>query len=215
LGAEAGSADLSAGGKRNSKQLIFLAVVVLHGAVVLLLLRATHQFQTPVRAAVEPLVFLLLHSRETPPVPTAAAETPLNSKAPKRKPPQPLAAAPQAAPSQAITIPSETAPKIDWQQEAELAALSGVANGEKERNYRNLGGLSDAQLKWVRDNHMVQMEPGIVWAHPRVEIDKATLIPIIHINDHCVLVLVFVFCSVGHITPNSHLLDHRRDAPAQ
>jgi hypothetical protein len=81
--------------------------------------------------------------------------------------------------------------------------------------YRNLAGISEAQLKWVWDNHMLQMAPGIVWAHPRVEIDKATLIPIIHINDHCVLVLVFVFCSVGHITPNSHLLDHMHDAPAQ
>jgi hypothetical protein len=202
---------LGAGGKRNSKQLIFLAVVVLHGGVVLLLLRATHQFQAPVRVSEEPLAFLLYHSREPPPV-TVATGTPLNSKAPRRKPPTP---APEPAVSEAVTPPSAAAPQIDWQQEAQLTALNGVANADKERNYRNLGGLSDAQLKWVRDNHMVQMEPGIVWARPRVEIDKATLIPIVHINDHCVLVLVFVFCSVGHITPNSHLLDHMRDAPAQ
>lgn len=202
---------MGAGGKRNSKQLIFLAVVVLHGGVVLLLLRATHQFQAPVRVSEEPLAFLLYHSREPPPV-TVATGTPLNSKAPRRKPPTP---APEPAVSEAVTPPSAAAPQIDWQQEAQLTALNGAANADKERNYRNLGGLSDAQLKWVRDNHMVQMEPGIVWARPRVEIDKATLIPIVHINDHCVLVLVFVFCSVGHITPNSHLLDHMRDAPAQ
>ena len=210
---------MGAGGKRNSKQLIFLGVVVLHCAVVLLLLRATQQFQAPARAAAEPLVFLLLHSRESPPV-TTAAETPVNPKTPIRKQQQPTPAAPQAArplaaPPQTLTIPSEAAPNIDWQQEAELAALNGVANSDKERNYRNLGGISEAQLKWVRDNHMVQMAPGMVWAHPRVEIDKATLIPIVHINDHCVLVLMFVFCSVGHITPNSHLLDHMHDAPAQ
>jgi hypothetical protein len=210
---------LGAGGKRNSKQLIFLAVVVLHCAVVLLLLRATHQFQAPARAAAEPLVFLLLHGRESPPV-TTAAETPVNPKEPVRKQQQPTPAAPRAAPPitaplQAITIPNEVTPNINWQQEAELAAQNGVANADKERAYRNLGGISDAQLKWVRDNHMVQMAPGMVWAHPRVEIDKATLIPIVHINDHCVLVLVLVFCSVGHITPNSHLLDHMHDAPAQ
>ena len=204
---------MGAGGKRNSRQLIFLAVVALHGAVVLLLLRATHQFQAPQRAAAEPLVFLLLRNRDSAPVTTAGAETPLKSKASKRKPSTPLAREPSTP--QLPIPPTDTAPKIDWQQEAELAALNGVANADKERNYRNLGGLSDAQLKWVRDNHMVQMEPGIVWAHPRVEIDKATLIPIVHINDHCVLVLVFVFCSVGHITPNSHLLDHMHDAPAQ
>jgi hypothetical protein len=209
---------LGADGKRNSRQLVFLAVVALHGAVVLLLLRATHQFQAPERAAAEPLVFLLLHSRESAPSTTAAAETPLNSKGSKRTPSTPAArepSTPQLRMPQLPMPPSDTAPKIDWQQEAELTALNGVANADRERNYRNLGGLSDAQLKWVRDNHMVQMEPGIVWAHPRVEIDKATLIPIVHINDHCVLVLVFVFCSVGHITPNSHLLDHMHDAPAQ
>jgi hypothetical protein len=205
---------LGAGGKQNSKQLIFLAVVVLHGAVVLLLLRATQQLQTPVRADVEPLVFLLLRSREPPPVTTAAAETPSNSKAAKRRPPQ-LPAAPLQAAPQIVPPPSEAAPSIDWQREIELAAQSGVAIADKERNYRNLAGISEAQLKWVRDNHMVQMEPGIVWARPRVEIDKATLLPIVHINDHCVLVLMFVFCSVGHITPNSHLLDHMHAAPAQ
>jgi hypothetical protein len=206
---------LGAGGKRNAQQLIFLAVAVLHGAVVLLLLRATHQFQTPVRTAVEPLVFLLLHSREQPPQTTAGADTSLNSKAPKRKPSQPPAASLQAATPQSMPPPREAAPNIDWQREIELAAQNGVVNAEKQRNYRNLAGISEAQLKWVRDNHMVQMEPGIVWAHPRVEIDKATLLPIVHINDHCVLVLVFVFCSVGHIRPNSHLLDHMHDAPAQ
>jgi hypothetical protein len=206
---------LGAGGKRNSKQLIFLAVVALHGAVVLLLLRATHQFQSPVHAAVEPLVFFLVHSREPAPVTTAAAETPLNSKAPKRKPLQSPAASLQATTPQNAPPPSDAVPDIDWQREIGLEAQNGVVNAEKERNYRNLGGISEAQLKWVRDNHMVQMAPGIVWAHPRVEIDKATLLPIVHINDHCVLVLVFVFCSVGHITPNGHLLDHMRDAPAQ
>jgi hypothetical protein len=203
---------LGAGGKRNSKRLIFLAVVALHGAVVLLLLRATHQFRAPVRASAEPLALLLFHSSEPHAATPGSAQTALNPKGPKRKPPTPAAL--EAATPQVITPPHEAAPKIDWQQEAELAALNGVTSGEKERNYRNLGGLSDAQLKWVRDNHMVQMEPGIMWAHPRVEIDKATLLPIIHINDHCVLVLVFVFCSVGHITPNSHLLDHMRDTPA-
>jgi hypothetical protein len=155
---------------------------------------------------------LFFRTREPPPVTTTSTATPLNSNAPRPKPPTP---APQPEASHAITRPSDAAPKIDWQEEAELAAQNDVANGEKERNYRNLGGISEAQLKWVRDNHMVQMAPGIVWAHPRVEIDKATLLPIVHINDHCVLVLVFVFCSVGHITPNGHLLDHMRDAPAQ
>ena len=206
---------MGAGGKRNSRRLIFLAVVVLHGALVLLLLRATHQFQTPTHAAVEPLVFLSLHSREQPQVSKAATEKPLNSKAHERKPPQPPAVSLEATTPQNMPPPNEAARDVDWQREIELAAQNSIVNAQHAGDYRNLGGLSDAQLKWVRDNHMVPMEPGMVWAHPRIEIDKATLLPIVHINDHCVLVLVFVFCSVGHITPNSHLLDHMHDAPAQ
>jgi hypothetical protein len=209
MGAETGSACLGTHRKRNSRPLIFLAVLMLHGTAVLVLVRATQQYHSPSRQGAEPLTFLLLHKTEPTTIAAATADAP-NAKSSKRKPSQPP---PEA--TNAITAPAETAaaPKIDWQHESELAAQNGVANADKERNYRNLGGLSAAQLKWVRDNHMVQMAPGIVWAHPRVEIDKNTLLPIVHINDHCVLVLVFVFCGIGHIQPNSHLFEHLHDTP--
>jgi hypothetical protein len=196
--------------KRDKKPLVFLGVLILHGSAVLLLLRTNHQFHTPMIGDAEPLIFLLLHkneSRETPAPSSAAA--PGATAARRKRLPAPV------APSNAITPPAEAAtPKIDWDHEAQWAARNELANGAKERDYRNLGGLSDAQLKWVRDNHMVPMAPGIVWAHPRVEIDKATLLPIVHINDHCVLVLLFVFCGIGHIQPDTHLFDHLHD-PAE
>jgi hypothetical protein len=183
--------------------------MILHGAVVLLLIRATQQLRPPIASVAEPLIFLLPHKDETVQAP-AASSAPASVATPAK---HKRSAAPIAQ-SDAITLPTEAAsPKIDWDHEAELAARSQLTDAGKERDYRNLGGLSDAQLKWVRDNHMVPMAPGIVWAHPRVEVDKATLLPIIHINDHCVLVLVFVFCGVGHIQPDSHLLDHMHDQP--
>jgi hypothetical protein len=194
--------------KRDKKKpLVFLGVLILHGSVVLLLLRASHQLHTPIIGDAEPLIFLLLHKNESSETPAPSSAAAPVATSPKRKRlPAPVAQ------SNAITVPAEAAtPKIDWDHEAESAARNELANDAKEHDYRNLGGLSDAQLKWVRDNHMVQMAPGIVWAHPRVEIDKATLLPIVHINDHCVLVLLVVFCGIGHIQPNTHLFDHLHD----
>jgi hypothetical protein len=194
--------------KRDKKPLVFIGVLILHGSAVLLLLRATHQFHSPINGEVEPLIFLLLHKNETiaTTAPPSAAAAPIAT-SPKRG--RLAASVPQ---SNAITLPPEAAaPKIDWDREAEWAARNELANTAKERDYRNLGGLSAAQLKFVRDNHLVPMAPGMVWAQPRVEVDKETLLPIIHINDHCVLILLFPFCGIGHIHPNSHLLDHLHD----
>jgi hypothetical protein len=193
--------------REKKKPLVFLGVLILHGTVVLLLLRAAQLPRTPSIGAAVPLILLLLQkneNRERPAPPSTAAAGAIPAKH-KRLPAT-------VAQDNAITLPSETAtPKIDWDHEAEWAAQNELTNTAKERDYRNLGGLSDAQLKWVRDNHMVQMAPGIVWAHPRVEVDKNSLLPIIHINDHCVLIVLFVFCGIGHIQPNTHLFDRLHD----
>jgi hypothetical protein len=205
--------------KWSKKPLVFIGVLFLHGAVVLLLARMSQQFRASVDIASEPLVFLLLHKAEPAPsliVPPGVAPV---SRAPRRnKAPQP--AQPQL-PNNAITLPppAETGatPPIDWAQEAQLAAQNGLENTDKERHYRNLGGPSYEQLKWVRDNKLVQMNPGIVWKHPRVEVDKDTLMPIVHLNDHCVWLPVFPLplCTIGHIKGNSHLFDHMHDAPPE
>jgi hypothetical protein len=194
------------GNRRDRRPLIFLGVLILHGAVVLLLVRASHELRAPLRSSSEPLLFLFLHKdgpAETPasaPAPAAAA-APVARPVRRRRPAAPMAE------SNAITVPAETdsTTKTDWDHETQMAVQTALANAGKERDYRNLSGLSAAQLKFVRDNHLVPMAPGIVWARPRVEVVQG--IPIIHINDHCVLILLLPLCSVGHITPNSHLFD--------
>lgn len=147
----------------DRRPLVFLAVLVSHAVIVILLIRTARQ--------------------------------PVCSRSDSYEPPAP----PQ--------------PKIDWEREAELAAQNAVAAAEKQGNYRDLSALSAAQLSWVRRNHLEPAPPGIAWTHPRVEIQKGGL-PIIWINDHCIAVpvmMLMVFCKIGHIEANGGLFDHMRD----
>lgn len=109
-----------------------------------------------------------------------------------------------------VAVPAEPAPqpKIDWEQEAELSARNGAA---KQDDYRNLSAPSPAQLSWIKKNHMRPMTPGLQWTHRRVQFDRDTGLPMVWINDHCVLVTVFVFCAIGKIEANGELFKHMRD----
>jgi hypothetical protein len=53
--------------------------------------------------------------------------------------------------------------------------------------------------------------PGIPWQRPRVEITPGGL-PVIWINERCVLVIVMVFCGIGHIEADGGLFNHMRDS---
>lgn len=104
-------------------------------------------------------------------------------------------------------------PWTDWEHEAELAAQNGVAAAERDKNYRNLSGLAPEQLAWIRRNHMEPVPPGIPWRHPRVEYSEGGF-PLIWVNDHCVVVpmmMLMMFCQVGHIEANGDLFKHMHD----
>jgi hypothetical protein len=83
---------------------------------------------------------------------------------------------------------------MDWEHELELAAHDVLANAEKEKNYRNLSGLSPAQLSWINQNHMKPAPPGLPWNHPRFEFDPKSGLPMFWINDRCVLIALVVLC---------------------
>ena len=198
---------------RDRRPLIFLAVLMIHAAFILLVIRTARLpifLSTPMNA---PLVLLSLpHDARV----AADAARPGRLAAQRRSATSKLRAsspsASKAATSNAITVAPDL-PKIDWEEEAERAAENAVANSDEENGFRDLSALSPQQLDWIRRNHMEPVQPGIAWTYRRVEITKGGF-PIIHINDHCVAVpflLVMVFCQIGHIEPNGRLFEHMRD----
>jgi hypothetical protein len=123
-----------------------------------------------------------------------------------------LPALPPAGPPE--TTPHAAPPVIDWEREAALELQRGNADVERDRAYRNLAGLTPERRAWLESHHMEPVPPeGIHWAHPRVEIVNG--LPLIWVNNHCVavpLMMLLVFCSIGHIEPRGDLLDHMREA---
>lgn len=158
--------------------------------------------------AADALVLLLLpEPTDTTAVAVTSAHRPSRTKSPT-----PSAATPAPAGSRESPDASASAP-IDWEEEARLAARNTIADADKERAYRDLSSLSPEQLDWMRKNHLEPAAPGIPWKYRRVEVGAGGW-PIIHINDHCVVVpflMMMVFCSIGHIEPRGDLFDHMRD----
>ena len=194
---------------RDRRPLVFLAVLVSHAVIVLLLVRAVRQPISPHDDPYEPLVLVFLHDG-------ARAITNAVTRRPEVSPPT-VPRAPdlklEPVPDDAMEAPPQAAPPpgIDWQHEAELAARNGVAEAEKQRKYRDLSALSAEQLSWAKKNHMEPAAPGVPWTHPRFEFDARSGLPVFWINDHCVLVTLMVFCAIGHIEANGNLFKHMGD----
>jgi hypothetical protein len=192
----------------DSRPIAFMAVVLFHGVIAILLTRESRLI-FPVRGMSEPLILTFLHER-----PPSYA----NAAGPSRLPTKPgTAIKRESAPDDAISTPNGASPPapqpppIDWAHEADLAVESTLAKAEREKSYRDLAGLSPTQLDWVRRNHMQPMTSHIQWNHPRYEFDQSTGLPILWINDHCVMVTVMVFCAIGHIEANGEMFKDMRD----
>jgi hypothetical protein len=200
---------------RDWRPLILLAVLVSHFVVVSYVTRAARLTISSPNGTYEPLILMLLPHRES------ATDTASKTFAPDSPPPRhPMTSEP--VPDPAISPPDApiappntplTQTWTDWEHEAELAAHNGVAAADRESKYRNLSGLSPDQLAWTKRNHMEPVPPGIPWAHPRIEYTEGGL-PIIWVNDHCVVVpmmMFLMFCKVGHIEANGDLFKHMHD----
>jgi hypothetical protein len=192
-----------------------LLILLAHGLLIEALLRESKQIRFPRHDLSEPLRVYLLPGEGSPAIDSPKAYrssmVPPRRSAPKGKMPT------EEPPT--ITHPIEELtprPQIDWQHELELAALNGVTDEETTRSYLDLSkSMSPSQLEWLKQHRMEPASsPGLTWKRPRVEITKDGL-PIVHLNDHCVLVPLFlipmVFCSVGHIEPNGDLFNHLHD----
>ncbi len=190
------------------RPLVFLAVLMLHAAIVLLLIRPSRLSTNSRDKAEEPLIFMLLNPDAAEPAGVAKPRPAQASKA--------GSAQREAAPPGAITLlPEAPPPQVDWQHEADLAAQNAVAGAEREGKFRDLSSLTPQQRDWIKRNRMEPAPPGIQWRPPRVEfIDRGVPIPVIWINDRCVLIVPLVFCHIGRIEANGGLFDHMRDPRA-
>ena len=184
----------------DARPLILVAVLMLHAAIVLLLIRPA-RLSTSSGTSDEPLI-LMLPIATPRPAPASKARS-------AKRPPAPALA---PVPDNAITLPPALPPQpsVDWQHEAELAAQNAVADAEREGKFRDLSSLTPLQLDWIKRNHMEPAPPGINWKRPRVEVTPGGL-PIIWINERCALVIVMVFCGIGHIEPDGGLFNRMRD----
>jgi hypothetical protein len=202
---------------RGRRSLILVAVIIAHLAVVLLAVRTGRQRSFPAIDTMPPLILLTLTgSPRTESTPASARSAPRVATAARR---------PRAAETHA-SVPAETnlpeanspeappAPAIDWEEEAHRAVQNFELDAEKQKRFRNLAGLSAQQLDWIKRNHMEPMPAGVEWHHHRVQFDKDSGLPVIWINDNCVIVaplMIMVFCRIGHIEANGGLFNHMRD----
>jgi hypothetical protein len=101
----------------------------------------------------------------------------------------------------AITLPTP----IDWTQEAEWAVKNQMQAAEREKLYRNLSGLSSAQLEWIRKNRMEPVNTNPPWAknRPRNNADG-----VLWLSENCALVNLLPFCRIRlcHTPPRGDLL---------
>jgi hypothetical protein len=204
---------LQEAGTRKQRSAVFLLILLSHCLIIESLLRKGKE-SALIKTAVSPP--LLVYFLSPAPSLVGDAPKPDNSRKVVRKnrifDTKPSAGLVPAAPSIAA---APAVPPIDWQAELELVSRNSDSEANTSNAYRDLSrSMSPAQLDWLRDHQMQPASPGIVWKEPRVEISKNGL-PIVHINDHCVLVPIFlipmVFCGIGHIEPNGDLFKHMHE----
>ena len=85
-------------------------------------------------------------------------------------------------------------PPLDWGHEAEVAARNQINAADKEKSYRNLSGLSEAQLEWINEHHLQFVASNPPWTLTRAgHIEDGML----WINDHCAMVGPMLFCAIA------------------
>jgi hypothetical protein len=140
----------------KSRPVVLLAVLLLHGAIVIVLTREAQRNFASI-ADTAPLIIHFL-SRTAPRHDTVAAPVRRVGVAAKAPPASPIAADNDdalAGTTPSVTTP--TVPLVDWATEADIATQNSLAKAETEKHYRNLAGLSATQLEWAKKMHLIPM----------------------------------------------------------
>ena len=141
----------------KSRPVVLLAVLLLHGALVIVLTRqAERRFGTMVDT--EPLIIQFLSRRIPRHENVASLGRGVDAVAVKAKAAPPLAGANDSGVAmQSTAVPTASVPPIDWATEAQIATQDSLAKAETEKSYRNLAGPSAAQMEWSKKMHLNPM----------------------------------------------------------
>jgi hypothetical protein len=185
----------------NWRLTVFFAVLLLHVSVGIMLARSSRLLIAS-RAGAQPFfIDFLRRSAQSPPTAASAAapSSPARpntnrrsrDKGPKLHQDVPANPSIPASPDtrNAITM----LPPIDWTQEAEWAVNNQMQAAEREKLYRNLSGLSAAQLEWIRRNHMEPVDTNPPWAENR---PKNNAVGVLWLSENCALVNLLPFCRI-------------------
>jgi hypothetical protein len=201
--------------RENRRVTAFFAVLMLHVIIGTILTRSSSTMLSAARLAPEQFFITFLRSTEQP-EPAEPSRT--------RTKPNAAEAVPAKRPSVTHEVPKAEAaldrvpnaqseitllPPIDWTHEAELAIRSSMDTAEREKLYRDLAGLSAAQLDWIQRNHMEPVDTNPPWAEtaPRNNTDG-----VVWISNNCALVNLLPVCRirVGHKAPRGDLFKNMR-----
>jgi hypothetical protein len=199
--------------RKNWRVTAFFAVLMLHAVIGTILIRSSTLLSA---ARVAPEQFLITFFRHTQqheaaergPATIPNANEIVPARIPRITPEMPRA---EVAPDRLPDAQSEITllPPIDWKQEAESAVRGSMDTAEREKLYRNLAGLSAAQVDWIQKNHMEPVDSNPPWAEtaPRNNADG-----VVWISDNCALVNLLPVCriQIGHKAPRGDLFKNMR-----
>lgn len=141
----------------KSRPAVLLAVFLFHCAIVIVLTReAERHFRS--MGDTEPLIIQFLSRTVPRHVAPPVRRVEAGQVAVKAKPVSPIAGAGANDDAMSTTPPTPSVPLIDWATEAEIATRNSLAKAETEKHYRNLAGLSTAQLEWAKKMHLTPMK---------------------------------------------------------
>jgi hypothetical protein len=194
-----------------SRTTTLLVVAAAHGLV----LWGFWRVPVPVEEEAETFTSILFPLPATPWTPTVHAVAPSGATSRVRRTPLTPAPQPAPAPRQADTTAAIKPPSavsgaaVDWSAQLTGAADSALNKEQQQRD--QLGALT---RKFVIEADPLNpghgSRPGFRWYNAGTHrIDTRSPIPVLHLNDRCLLVaFILPFCTIGHIEIHGDLFQN-------